>query len=203
MALQYFVPHTASQLLNERLLDWVVIIGIFALAVGIGSLISVSIDKIKLKQPNWQYSYITLAGLAAMIVAGFIGQKDGEWGVYFMSPEGLQNPVFDGIFRYVITPIQSSTFALLAFFIASAAYRAFRARNVLATLLLISALLVMLRFNPFLGPLTGFMDQAANWLLNVPNLAAKRAIIIGIGLGMVATSLKVVLGIERGFMGKS
>jgi hypothetical protein len=38
--------------------------------------------------------------------------------------------------------------------------------------------------------------------MNVPNLAAQRAIIIGIGLGIVATALKVILGIERGYMGK-
>jgi hypothetical protein len=203
MALQYFVPHTSSELVYEYLLDWVVIIGIFALALGMGSLVTVSVSKIKQKQPNWQYAYITLAGLIVMLIAGLFSQVDGSWGIHPLMASGLQNPVFNGIFRNVITPIQSSTFALLAFFIASAAYRAFRARNVLATLLLLAALIVMLRFNPFLGGLTPIMDQAAGWLLNVPNLAAKRAILIGVGLGIVATALKVVLGIERGFMGKS
>lgn len=203
MALQYFVPHTTSELAYEFLLDWVLIIGIFALALGIGSLVTVSVTKIKQKQPNWQYTYITLAGLAIMLISGIIGQKDGEWGIFLLSPEGLQNPLYVNIFTHVMIPIQSTTFALLAFFIASAAYRAFRARNVLATLLLIAALIVMLRFNPFLGSLTGPMEQAASWLLNVPNLAAKRAIIIGVGLGIVATSLKVILGIERGYMGKA
>ncbi|UCE23857.1 MAG: hypothetical protein JSU74_11240, partial [Candidatus Zixiibacteriota bacterium] len=86
--------------------------------------------------------------------------------------------------------------------IASAAYRAIRARNVMATFLLLAALIVMLRFNPYFGPVSPYVNKASNWLMNVPNLAAQRAIIIGVGLGIVATALKVILGIERGYMGK-
>ena len=68
--------------------------------------------------------------------------------------------------------------------------------------LLIAALVIMLRFNPLLGPLQPVMEKFSVWLLNVPNLAAKRAIVIGVGLGMVATALKVILGIERAYLGK-
>jgi hypothetical protein len=199
---QYFVPHESSEWIYEFLLDWIYIIGIFALALGIWSLVRVSVDKIRHRRPGWGYPIITLSGLFLMIFFGFTGTRDGEWGFYFMTAEGLSNPMFRNFFDYIMIPIQSTMFALLAFFIASAAYRAFRARNVMASLLLLAALIVMLRFNPYLGPLFPYVADTSTWLLNVPNLAAKRAIVIGVGLGIVATALKVILGIERGYMGK-
>jgi hypothetical protein len=145
--------------------------------------------------------FLALAGvfLAACII---ISLYDNTWAFYFRTAQGLQSTMFRAFFDNVLIPIFATMFSLLAFFIASAAYRAFRARNVMATLLLLAALIVMLRFNPYLGPLSDYMPKASNWLMNVPNLAAQRAIIIGVGLGIVATALKVILGIERGYMGK-
>ncbi len=72
----------------------------------------------------------------------------------------------------------------------------------MASLLLLAALIVMMRFNPYFGFISPYLSKLANWLMNVPNLAAQRAIVIGVGLGIVATALKVILGIERGYMGK-
>jgi len=258
-AVQYFIPHGKFEWFHKFLLDWIYIIGIFALALGIWSLFRVSVEKVRTRKPNWGYSYVTLAGLFVMIIFGFtartpeavdaeswgmypifvimllltlgmimqtmisktskmlylgltvatlviavlIASFDNTWGFYFITQEGLQSTMFRAFFDYVMMPILATIFSLLAFFIASAAYRAFRARNLLATLLLISALIVMLRFNPYLAPIFGdYMARTSNWLMNVPNLAAQRAIIIGIGLGIVATALKVILGIERGYMGK-
>ena len=145
-------------------------------------------------------TYSIVAGITFVLTV-LIAIFDDAWAFYFYTAEGLENSMFRAFFDYILIPVLSTMFSLLAFFIASAAYRAFRARNLLATLLLLAALLVMLRFNPWL-PGAVYIASAANWLMNVPNLAAQRAIVIGVGLGMVATSLKVVLGIERGYMGK-
>lgn len=190
MVVQYFIPAEISDDAYEYLLDWTVIIGIFALALGIWSLIRVSIEKVRRKLPGYGYTYVALIGLAVMVVIGL-----NPWG------RGLEDYTFSHLFRYTMIPIQSTMFSLLAFFIASAAYRAFRARSVISAVLLIAALVMMFRVIP-MGQLSIWINETANWLLLVPNLAAKRAIIIGVGLGMVATALKVVLGIERAYLGK-
>jgi hypothetical protein len=189
MAVQFFVPHSTSEKIYEFVMEWTIIIGIFALALGIWSLIRVSVNRIRRRTPNWQYSIVILAGLFGMVIFGL-----GFFG-------GVRSYMFRHFFDYVMIPLHATMFSLLAFFIASAAFRAFRARTALATVLLLSALILMLRFNPYLGPLGNPDAALASWILNVPNLAAKRAIIIGIGLGIVATALKVILGIERGYMG--
>ncbi len=205
MAIQYFVPHKTSEAIYEFFIDILPIIGVFALALGIWSLTKVSVDKIRYRRENWQYAIFTLLGLFLMILFGF---TDENWGFHWrMSPEvageGTDNPNFRLLFNYVMIPIQATMFALLAFFIASASYRAFRARNLLATLLLIAALILMLRFTPFFGDWIGLrLSETATWLMNVPNTAAQRAIVMGVGLGLVATALKVVLGIERDYMGR-
>ncbi len=188
MALQYFVPHQSSEFIYEYALDWVIIIGVFAMALGLWSLFLVHFAKIQKKSAGWGYSTIAILGLVYMLIAGAI------WGIEEGSP-------FMKIFWYIYTPIQATMFALLAFYIASAAYRAFRVRNILSTILLSAALLLMLRLIP-IGPLSGPIQEIDRWILGVPNLAAKRAIIIGVGLGIVATAIKVVLGIERSYLGK-
>jgi hypothetical protein len=118
------------------------------------------------------------------------------------TPTCLENgSFFMRLFEFVYIPIQATMFSLLAFYITSAAYRAFRARNLLATIVLLSAIVVMLGRVPIGEAISPYIPAFAQWIMMVPNMAAQRAIMIGLGLGGAAIAIKIVLGIERSYMG--
>ncbi len=188
MLLQHFVPSEESEFIYKYANDWLITVGVYAIMLGIWSLIRVTVAKARYESGERFYAIVTLFGMAIMIFSG-ITVESQRAGSLFMN-----------IFAYVLIPIQATIFSLLAFYVASAAYRAFRARSVLATLLLITAFVVMLRMIP-LGPVSVWNQYLVGWILSVPNLAAKRAIIMGVGLGMIATSMKIILGIERSYLG--
>lgn len=113
---------------------------------------------------------------------------------------------FQFSYTFIYTALGSTMFSILAFFVASAAYRAFKARTLEATLLLLSAFIVMLgrvTFGEMIADLTGFnVPVITDWLMNYPNTAGQKAIMIGIALGLIATSLRVILGIEKSYLGR-
>ena len=173
-----------------------------------------------------------------------------QWGAHIQTEGGLFKWMFDNIF----TPLSATMFALLAFYVASASYRAFRARNFEATLLLLAGIIIMIGRVPIgslisswmimyllvlvigilintyfrsrqlvfgwvalgligvtvLGSSMGWpIDQPAvfylpalqEWIYTVPNLAGARAIMIGIGLGVIVTSLRYIFGLEKSYIG--
>ena len=173
-----------------------------------------------------------------------------RWGKHVQIPDSL----FYWMYFNIYTPLSASMFALLAFFVASASYRAFRIRNFEATLLLVAGIILMLGRVPvgalipwwvvivvfvfgigavlaprikdrklLFGLVTGgiilfitiglFMGWNQNppellsipaiqeWIFNYPTTAGSRALMIGIALGIVGTSFRIILGIERSFLG--
>ena len=209
---EFFIPHWKYHLLTENLLEWGVILSAGAFFLGLINLIQVNLPKILERQPDWQYKVVMMVGLIATLVAGFAG---GESRI----DDGY---AYRWLYDFVLTPLSATMFALLAFYIASAAFRAFRARNLDATILLTAAIIVMIArvpigemfgqsisstFSSILGDWTQtflpeqFLSQFMNWLMDVPNTAARRAIFIGAALGAIATGLRIILGIERSHLG--
>jgi hypothetical protein len=177
--------------MGEIIQNWFMIIASASIFLGTINLVQVHMHKIRFKARNWKYSPVSLAGLAAMLVSG----------LFFGGIE--QGSAFDYMFQQMVVPMGATMFSLLAFFVASAAFRAFRASNWRATLLLVSAFVVMLGRVPIGTMMWDKIPVISEWIMQVPNLAGQRAVMIGAAMGAVATSLRMIFGIERSYLGGS
>ena len=202
MLIQFFIPHAAFKSVYNGILGWAAVIGIFALIIGVGALIRLHYQRIARKSTGWGYSIVVFAGILIAAAAGIIG--------------GLRGSLYLWIFNNIVVPLDATMFSLLAFFVASAAYRAFRARTLEASVLLAAAVIVMLGRVPIgdllwqnIAPqslvdrIPFLPEQITEWIMAGPNMAARRGIMIGAALGAISTSLKIILGVERSYLGSS
>lgn len=197
MILSFFVPHHAVSVPADFLQQCAVIMVAFGYVLGGANALRVNLESIAKRQPDWPYKLVLVASLLFTIV---VGLRDGRhW----------QDDTTTSMFLYnnVYSPMQGTMFALLAFYIASAAFRAFRIRTVEAGLLAVAAIIVMLGRVPVGDWMTGWLPESVRlgpvqeWIMNVPQNAAKRAILMGAAMGVMATGLRVILGIERSYLG--
>ena len=180
---------------NDTLEQWLVVVSGFALLLGVVSVFQVNLKKISNKQKGWVNAVWLLVSLVVMALWGIVDALNGS--MFGVSGEAG----FAWIFDYIFQPLQATMFSLLAFYVASAAFRAFRVRNVDAGMLLASAMIIMLGVNPLTQGVMPFLSDATNWIMNVPNAAAQRGIIIGAALGAASMTLRILLGIERSWLG--
>jgi len=187
--------------LSNQLLDWLIIIGGFTLLLGVVSILRVSWQTVQRRKEGWFYKIATIVSVLIMAIPSLLPVS---WSPLFGRFEGS---IYDWLFMNLQAPMMATMFATLAFYIASAAYRAFRARTPEATLLLLTATLVMFWRVPIgeaiLNLIPGDVPFFINkFVMNGANLAVQRGIIIGAALGAAAMSLRIILGIERTYMGR-
>ncbi|MDH4156060.1 MAG: hypothetical protein OEW00_02135 [candidate division Zixibacteria bacterium] len=182
----YFSSHPVAEVINLSVPIYWQIVFAFTLIIGVISYAKNNLNAIRRRQDR-PYRMVSLLGFAAMPIAAAV------WGIKADTP-------FIWIFENIQVPMQSTVFALLAFFVASASFRGFRARSLPAGVLLVTALLVLMSRTP-LGNVIEYLPDAADWLREFPSMSARRAILVGIGLGSLTTSLRVIIGIERTWLG--
>jgi len=196
--LSFFIPHPAIALPAQVLQDWAIVIVASGYVLGGANVLTVNGASLAKRQTDWPYKLVLLVSMLAMMVIGFFLSG----GTHFLDP----GTGFSWAYNNLYVPMQATMFALLAFYIASAAFRAFRIRTVDAGLLAVAALVVMVGRVPIGQFLTKGLPHPlqlptwADWLMSWPQNAAKRGIAIGAGLGVMATGLRIILGIERNYM---
>lgn len=183
------------------------IIAVFAFFLGGGNLVRIHGDRIFRRRKDWAFSIVTLLGFFIMLMAGLFK---------ISNPGGITGDVtatgslFQLFYYNIFYPLSSTMYALLAFYVASASYRAFRAKNLEATILLVAAFIILLGRTPLGVYATSWLPDSfsllqipnlAIWIMASPNLAGQRAIMIGIALGVISMSLRLILGVERTYLG--
>lgn len=210
----FFIP--AYEGWGETSLVWFDVIASIAFILGGGNLLKIHLRKVSDRQKGYAYSVVTLLAFILTLAIGL-----SKFGV-------PPNPQFPGhgwagayremgspfwwIYEYVFKPLTATMFSMLAFYIASAAFRAFRAKNFEAILLLGTAFIILLGRTAAGVFLTGFipedsvlaflrLENLTVHIMTVLNTAGNRAIMIGIALGIASMSLKVLLGVDRSYLG--
>jgi len=197
MIVSFFVPHQWASVPADFLQQCAIIVVAFGYVLGGANALRVNFDGISKRQEGWQYKVVLVIALIATVVVGAIEGRG------FLNPGMRSKWIYD----FLYSPMAATMFSLLAFYIASAAFRAFRIRTMEAGLLAVAALIVMMGRVPLGDQLTNWMTPSGwelsaiqEWIMNTPQNAAKRAILIGAALGVMATGLRVILGIERSYL---
>jgi hypothetical protein len=167
------------------------IIAGYATILGISTLSLVHINHVvKRRKGQWIYSIILLALTAIMIAVGLVG------------PIGT-HPYFMWFYRFPLTALDTTTYSILAFYIASAAFRAFKIRSWETFILGLAGIIVMLMNAPVGAAIWSGFPEIGKWIMNVPNASAFRGFIIGSSVGAIAIGLRVLIGKERGVLGRA
>ena len=114
---------------------------------------------------------------------------------------GQQSTEFKWIYNTIYGPLTATTYALLAFWVCSAAYRAFTMKSIESAILVITGLLVFFGVTPLSAAISPVFPAANDFISSVLNVAGRRGMGIGIGIGILALGIRIILGMERSWMG--
>ncbi len=198
--------------------EGVQIIGTFAVFLGMMNLTLVNGRAVARRAPGWGNNLVLIVSLYATLAVGLwkFHAPDFPQGFAKIAFENsgknltLAETAWELVFNGIYAPLDATMFSLLAFFITSAAFRAFRIRSVEATLLMTTAFIVMIGLAPFGrtvtewilpvdGPLASFQaDNLKDWVMKYLNTPMKRGILIGYQVGALAMALRIWLNLEKG-----
>lgn len=189
------------------------VIQAFSIGLGIISLIGAHFRTAVRGRQSWGFSTVLLAAFVTMTAFTLLNEYAPDQ-VLVRHSAVLQSSitnadVYNVLFNGGLASLDSAMFALIGFFIISASYRAFRIRSVEASMLMASAVIVMLGQVSLGSWLTGWLpktgygswfrlENMSEYILVHLNSPAQRAVTFGLALGLLATSLRLWLSLERG-----
>jgi hypothetical protein len=190
MMLSYFFGNNIPGMvgISDQLQQWALIIQLMAIGLGAINLVQVHYRNIARRTNLMIYSAWFMVIFAALLLFGF-----------YKIATGIEPYPYTWIFNYVYTSLSTTLYAITGFYIFSAAYRAFRARNIDAGILLVGGVFVLLANAPVGEVIWPGFPLLGNWFNNVGQVAGMRTFVIVGALGLLAYGFRALIGKERGF----
>jgi hypothetical protein len=168
---------------STALYQWTVILAALALLLGVANVVLIHVHRIYAGGRDWGGSLVLVVMLLAVFIAGLV------------EPDGASGDMVEWAFDAIIAPGQASLFALLAFFMAGAAYRYVRIGRPGGAWMLAGMLVIFLVQMPASASLTpSALGPIVNWLLMEPATAIVRGVLLGSSLGLAIVGLRFLLG---------
>jgi len=186
----YLMPAWGLVDLRNRLIEWAVIVAAFTFMLGIFNILQVHGRRLSRRRSGWFYSLVLVVAMAlAMLPPIFsiplLNVPESTW----MWADRL-------IFDDIITPVGATLAALVAFVLLAAAFRLLRTRHSAEALLfLVVVIVTLLGTTPLVGG--EWLADVRYWLITVPGMAGMRGLLLGVGLGIMITALRVFIGDEH------
>lgn len=161
----------------------------FTLGLGGMNLLIIAYRDVKRGSIMAPYAIWSIAIMLAMIIAGLM-------------PPLMNSPQFIWLYNNVEAPTDSTMYAMMVFFVASACFRAFRARSKEALVMLIAGFFVIFLNAPIGATIWKGLPIIGDWIQKYPMTGASRGFGISVALGGLGISLRILLGYERSLTGE-
>lgn len=188
MILDFFLPVQSVNNMASLLQSWGIVISAFAMGLGAANLLRRHTGIIAKGEKSMLYSLLLVGSMILTIIVG----------LFF----GTGSKLYDFLFTNILSAASSTLYASIAFYILSAAYRAFVAKNLDGWILLLTGVVIMLGTAPIGAVISKFFPAASQWIQDIPNTAGMRAIMMGAALGVVSSAVKTFLGYDKSYLGQ-
>ena len=178
--------------LRDYFLQIGVILAAVAMLVGLLNLAKVHIQKVRQKSGSRLGSIVVLATMLTTFALASID-------FFLGNTADPSKSLAQYIFRYIQVPVERSLMALLAIALALAAIRMLARRPTFITGVFLAVFLIVLVGSSL--DLPYLSDTIQPWISNVWALAGTRGLLLGIGLGTLATGLRILTGTDRPYGG--
>jgi hypothetical protein len=180
--------------LSNLILGWAGFLVAVALLLGAINLLGVHTHRLFRKRPFGGQNLYSGVLVLSMLLVFALGITD----LLEMTDGGLSLA-----FRWIQAPLEAAMASLLAFFLlVSGVYLLRRQRTVGSVLFLVTAVFILLSnalsIIPLLPPaIVGLLQQARAFVQDVIVAAGMRGILLGVALGTITLSVRLLLGLER------